>query len=62
MSNTPLGNEIDRLREQNAALVAALTECITDAEATCHRNEKYQRRRTEYINQTARAAIAAAKS
>ena len=53
--------ERDRLKQINAELLAALEECITDAAATCHRNAKYQRMRSEYINQVARAAIAKAR-
>ncbi len=61
--NRALNESLDNvrtLRAINAELVAALRECITDPGATCHRNAKYQRMRTEYINQIARAAISRA--
>jgi len=53
--------EVDRLRAENAALVEALADCITDTPGAACYNTGKKTRRLEAINETARAALAAAR-
>lgn len=55
--------ELDRLRQVNAEMVAALEDCITDAGSPCYRSGTQVAfdRRLGYINNTVRAALAKAK-